>query len=128
MSGFGKLSQRKLKAVAELVQGETVQAAAEAAGVTARTVQRWKNEPGFKAELEGRRRETLRQAKDRLYNLAGDAVKAFEEILENPGTRGASVKRLTAKDILEMLLKWVEVVELEERVTRLEGQVNHERR
>lgn len=115
-----KLTPRKRKAISELVSGANIDTTSSAVGVTPRTLNRWLKEEPF---IRGLRQEELKIMDAvglRLVNLAGAAVDALETVLNEPSVRGASVKRLTAKDILELLLKWRETLTFDERLTRLE--------
>jgi len=118
-----KLTPRKRQAVSALLKGKTHAEVASIVGVNERTLFRWRSEPSFKAEL--RRSETwlLEDAVLHLVNLSEDAVSALADVIHNPSQRGASVKRLAAKDVLEILLKWRDMVTFEERLTKLEETV-----
>ena len=119
------LTPRKRKAISELVSGANIDTTSSAVGVTPRTLNRWLKEDTFKAELRRAELRVMDAVGLRLVNLAGVAVDALETVLENPSCKGASVKRLTAKDILELLLKWRSEIILEERIVNLERQVFH---
>ena len=118
-----KLTPRKRKAISELVSGANIDTTSSAVGVTPRTLNRWLKEDTFKAELRRAELRVMDAVGLRLVNLAGAAVDALETVLNEPSVRGASVKRLTAKDILELLLKWRSEIILEERIVNLERQV-----
>jgi len=124
MSGNKRnLTPRQRKAVSGLLEGTPVVQVAEIVGVSERTLYRWLGSEEFTAELRKAELQVLDAVGLRLVNLAGAAVDALEIVLENPSTKGASVKRLVAKDILELLLKWRSETILEERILNLERKV-----
>ena len=116
---------KQRSAIEGLLEGKTVSAVADSVGVSERTLYRWLAEERFTSELRRAELRVLDAVGLRLVNLAGAAVDALETVLNEPSVRGASVKRLTAKDILELLLKWRSEIILEERIVNLERQVFH---
>ena len=118
-----KLTPKQRSAILELVEGKKVYLVAESVGGSERTLFRWLANEHFSAELRKAELQVLDAVGLRLVSMAGQAVEALQYVLESPSSKGASVKRLTAKDILELLLKWREQVELEERITNLEHKV-----
>ena len=117
------LTPRKRKAIVLLLQGNKISEVAEGVGVSDSTMFRWLKEEPFQAEL---RREELRVMDAvgwQLIAMSKQAVDALQDVLEEPSIRGASVKRLTAKSILELLLKWREQLDFDERLLKLERKV-----
>jgi len=118
-----RLTPRKRQAISELLKGKANAEVSELVGVSERTLYRWQGEPSFQLELRRSETRLLEHAVMRLLKLTEDAVDAMEDVIHNPGQRGASVKRLAAKDVLEVSLKWREMVTFEERLQRLEETV-----
>src|SRR5262245_5183739 len=82
----------KRQAVAlELVKGQSPDLAAAAAGVSPRTVYRWKNQPEFVVELKALRDqvrgESIDTAIDRLTRMLGPAVAAHVRLLKTENER-----------------------------------------
>lgn len=97
----------------------TIEDVAEAAGLSPRTVWRYLRKPEFKAALREKQDAIINQTAINLAGLAGAAVDAFRDVLENPNEPGASNKRLTAKDILKLLDIYADR-EIIERIEALE--------
>lgn len=124
MSGnVRKLKPRQVHALEHLVTGSTIQETSELCNVTERTLYRWLQEPGFKRELNALQLNALEGVSRRLVRLAGDAVNALEDVLQNPGRAGAGVKLRACSVIIESVFKVRELVETETRLNALEGKV-----
>lgn len=123
MSGKDRfqLSTRQLKALNCLVTGETVSSSAEGAGVSERQVYRWL-QPGtiFSAELNRLKADMMRLSGVRLVALSERAIQALEDTLEEPGAPGAGVRFRCAVSVLELVDKFRQTEDLEERVLNLE--------
>jgi hypothetical protein len=122
MTGFRKLSPRKNLVLNHLLSGFTVVQASKETGVSERTVRRWVTEPVFKAELDRRQSEIVQACSLRLVSLTNQALDTLESVL-NDVKASAGNRRLSAVAILEMVLKWRDTVDFEERITRLEKAV-----
>ena len=119
-----KVTPKQSIAIRELLQGAKIGDAAAAAGVNPRTLTRWLRDETFSAELRKAELVVMDGVGWRLISLADLAVDALADVLKNPGARGASVKRLCAKSILELLLHWRDVIAYEERLQALEEKIN----
>lgn len=80
--GPGELSPAQEIALEQLVAGETVTAAAQAAGVDRTTVHRWKREPTFEAAYNRLRAELRDATEARLLRLAEKAARTLEAALD----------------------------------------------
>lgn len=76
------LSTEQESAIDLLITGKNDREAAEACGVTRQTVNGWKKEPAFLAELNRRRAGLWEEDIDRLRALVGEAVTVLEESLQ----------------------------------------------
>jgi phage terminase small subunit len=109
---------RKEKAVEALLEHGTLTAAAKAAGVSRRTLQRWMDEPDFAAQVRAARARAHGLAMNRIAHAASEAV----EVLLR-GMRGDEITRVelwSAKAILE-LASLVQQADLESRIDELEA-------
>lgn len=105
------------KALAALLTCRTIGAAAKKAGVTARTLHRWLNDPCFRQAYLAARRQVLEQATSVLQRASAAAVTALEKNL----TCGASTAEIAAaKAILDYGFKGIETEEFDARLARLE--------
>lgn len=105
--------------VAALARGATQVEAAKAAGVTARTVRRRMEDPGFVARVKAATDELVRHVDDRLTGLACRAVDTLEELITSTDTPPA-VKLRAATGILSAQRTWRQSTEHEERMQYLE--------
>lgn len=119
------LNAKQTNALNTLVKGGTVSAAAETAGVTERQVYRWLNDDQFNGELKRLKAEMLRLAGVRLASLTIKAIKTLEGLLDAPYMKGDGVRLRTAVAILELVDRWRSTDDFDERLTKLERQVNN---
>jgi len=73
--------------IARLLEGATDEAAAEAAGVSRATVQRWKLEDDFRAALNGERRALWAAHTDKLRGLLGKSLDVLGKALDSDDER-----------------------------------------
>jgi len=114
-----KLTVNQRKAISALLTNTTVEKAADEVGVNPRTIYRWLDDPDFRIALYQEQTVSIDQALMPLVGLVRAAVVAFAEVLRNPHSRGANVRRLAAQNIIEDALKMRDRM-LEQRVTELE--------
>ena len=103
--------------ICSLARGLPHAQAAQAAGVSVRTVQRRASEPAFRAAVADARRALVGEATGRLAIAAERAVATLEDLL---GSDADSVRLGASRAILENVLKFRETEELTERVRQLE--------
>jgi hypothetical protein len=119
VSGGAKLSHHQERAISALLSTRTIPEAASAAGVSARTLERWLAESdGFSAAYRAARRQVVEVAIGRLQDATGDAVATLSRNL-TCGKPAVEVR--AALGILEQAIKAVELWDLEERLSELEG-------
>jgi transposase-like protein len=111
------------RAVTALVASGDVTVAAQAAGVSERTLRQWMIQWAFKSELDNAETEVVRSAARRLGRLADKALAVLENVLDDTSTAGNPRIR-AATTILETCLRWREQVSLEDRVATLERRGN----
>ena len=120
MAGHGaKLARKQEDAIAALLSQRNVDEAARAAGVGARTLWRWQQDPGFQAAYRKARREAFGQCIARLQQASGAAVSAVLKVMVDPSTPAST--RLRAADIvLARSAQAIEIEQIEERLAKLE--------
>lgn len=102
-----------------LLRGDSHAEAAASCGLSDRTVRRRMADASFRQTLRTARRETLRRTSDVLAEAAVEAVRTLADLMraaESP----ASVRRASARDLLDFSLRVREHVDLTERVEELE--------
>jgi hypothetical protein len=79
-----QLSQEQLNAIEHILQGKSDRAVAEAVGVARQTIWEWRNNDIlFIATLNKERSELWKESRERLKDLAGQAVDVLEQQLGN---------------------------------------------
>jgi hypothetical protein len=122
-SGNYSLTAKQARTVGYLLTCRTVADAAEKAGVTERTVFAWLKLEGFRVALREASKMSIDQTSRRLSEGQADALDALSALM----TRGSneSVRRAAAVDWLNLTLKYRDLNDLEERITRLEELVSN---
>lgn len=113
--------RRDLTIVVELLAaGATVTDAASRAGVGRATLKRRLTEPAFRAAIAASRAQMLERAAAQLAGLADKAIATLGEALDSAD--GDAVRLRAAVAVLDKLLQWRQVTELEARIIALEQQ------
>lgn len=112
-------STKRARALELLLSGESVPDAARRACCSERQIYRWLKEPEFTEPL----REMDRATGLRLAALESQALDCLVDVMSKPEQAGASIKRLAAKDILDIRLKWM-VSDIEERILEVERRID----
>jgi DNA-binding MurR/RpiR family transcriptional regulator len=110
-------------AIASLLRTRTIRGAAKACGISEPTLYRLLREPEFKASYRAARRELVEHTLAQLQQDGADATAALREIVKNKQSP-ASVRVAAARVILEQGIKAVEMIDLQERIERLEETIS----
>lgn len=103
--------------IVELARGQTVEAAARSAGVSASTAHRRLREPVFRAQVDGARREFFGRSLGVLAETTVEAATCLHDLLHSP----LDMARLgAAKAVFDLTQKGIDWLELEARLTALE--------
>lgn len=116
-----QLTSRQLMALPFFANSSSVEAACKLADVSKDTFYKWLKEPLFKVELERLRSEVVTEAINQLKISATKAATTLSTLLDREDSPG--VQRAAANDILGHVMKFMELKEIEERLTLLEGHV-----
>jgi hypothetical protein len=115
-------TRKQEQAIAALLTETTIEAAATVCGVSLRTLKRWLADDGFQREYRAARRHLVERATGRLREAMGRAVKVLDEVAADK--EAASAARVTAASrIIELGLRSHEVEDLQERLERLEREM-----
>jgi hypothetical protein len=106
-------------AIAALLSTRTVRAAAVKCKLSEPTLYRLLQLPEFKTKYRAARRELVENTITQLQRDGADAAAALREIVKDKKT-AASVRVSAARVILETGIKAVELIDLSERLDRLE--------
>ena len=110
-------TSRQLRAIAAILDTDSMDAAAQRAHVGRTTLYAWLRNPVFRDELKRRQGEVFDVALGRLKSLAGNAIKGLGELLE---AKSESVKRSACRDILDAALKVKDLHDMDERLATIE--------
>ena len=120
MAARGSILGRKQdEAIAALLTKRNVEEAAQAAGISVRTLMRWLKVPEFQKAYREARRAVFSQAIARLQQATGAAASTLMKIMVDPAAP-ASVRVRAADSILDHSAKAIEIEDIEERVSELE--------
>ena len=118
-----KVTPRQNKAIEALTQTGQVTQAAEAAGVSRKTVYQWLHQEQFSRALDKATTEALAELSRQLVALGSLAVDTLRGAMSD--AEATQSARVRAADILiNRLLQLRQLVDLEERVSRLEAAGN----
>jgi hypothetical protein len=112
-----KLTDRQLKAIPIIVTSPTYSEACKKARLNRTTFYEWLKMPEFKAELNRQRDEIAAEAFGVLSQSLTKAVETLAGLLDNKDDR---LKRLTAKDIIDFIVRHKENEDLDKRLTEVE--------
>jgi transposase len=124
MIGHGeKLTRKHEQAIAALLSEPSIKAAAESCGVGEATLYRWLQLPDFQASYRTARRQVVERAVSELQAACGEAVSTLKRNLacDIPG-----VEIRAAQIIIEQAVKGVELMDLQDRVERLEALLDNQ--
>ena len=116
-----KLTDRQLKAIPFIVTSPTYTEGIQKAGVNRTTFYKWLKAPEFKTELNRQRQEVATEA---FGVLQQSLTKATETLAGMLDSKDDKLKRLTANDIINHVLKHKELAELEQRLEALENRLS----
>lgn len=124
MAEKAKLTTKQVKAIPVLLAAANYEKGCKKARVAKSTFYAWLQDEGFAAEFDRQRNEIVEAAFGMIAQNIEKAVSTLVGLLDTGDDR---VKRLTANDIIGHFLKRREHVDLEERIERIEDQLETRR-
>ena len=112
-----ELTDRQLKAIPHLISSPTFEEGRKKARLSKNALFKWLKKPAFKDELIKQRDIVITEALETLKANIGQAISALVGLLE---TEKESLKRQVANDIINHVLKVVEIQEIERRLDEIE--------
>jgi hypothetical protein len=116
------LTAKQSRAIGYLLTCRTAGDAAKKSGVSEKTIFTWMKLDNFRAALNDASRETIDNASRRLMQGQGEALDALSALIKKG--RNESVRRAAAVDWLNITLKYKDINDIEERLTKLEEAIN----
>ena len=124
MAGHGaKFGRKQEEAIAALLSQRSIDDAARACGIGARTLIRWLKLPEFNAAYREARRAAVSQSAARLQQATSAAVSTLLKVMVDPSTP-ASTRVRAADSVLGHSAKAIEIEDIEARVAELERAAN----
>jgi hypothetical protein len=117
-----KMKRSQQMAMPYLISCKSYTEAAAQIGVSVTQIYEWLKEPEFKMELDKQRNEVVDHA---ICTLKLNTTKAAETLVELLQCENNSIRRGVANDILDHVMSFIELKELEARIKLLEDK-NHE--
>src|ERR1019366_3474933 len=128
MAGHGtKLGRKQEEAIAALLSQRSIEDAARACGLGARTLLRWLKLPEFNDAYRKARRAAFSQSIARLQQATTAAVSTLLKVMVDPNTP-ASTRVRAADSVLDHSAKSIEIEDIEARVAELERSTEESRR
>lgn len=115
------LTPKQRRAIEALLTSGNVSEAAESAKVSRETIYQWMKKPVFRMALQEGTQEALERLSRSLVSLGDKAVKTLRDALDD-GSSNASVRVRAADLVISKVIQIRELIDLEERVSRLEEQ------
>ena len=118
------LTQRQIKAIPSIVTSPTYTQGCKKAKIHKATLYKWLKKPDFKAELDRQRDEVASEAFGVLTQSLTQAIETLVSLLDNKDDR---IKRLTAKDVIDFIIRHKENEDLDKRLTEIEKRIEEKR-
>jgi hypothetical protein len=115
-----KLTAKQEQALIALLDCGEIKQAAETAGVTKVTLWRWLQSPDFQSRYRAARRQLVETAIAQLQSDCTIAVRVLREVAEDREAP-ASSRVSAAKTIIEQSVGAIQLIDLQERIERLES-------
>ena len=122
-----KLGRKQEEAIAALLSQRSIEDAARACGLGARTLLRWLKLPEFNDAYRKARRAAFSQSIARLQQATTAAVSTLLKVMVDPNTP-ASTRVRAADSVLDHSAKSIEIEDIEARVAELERSTEESRR
>ncbi|RJP51874.1 MAG: hypothetical protein C4586_03730 [Anaerolineaceae bacterium] len=113
------LTPKQSRAIGYLLTCRTAGDAAKKSGVSEKTIFTWMKLDNFRAALRDASRESIDNASRRLMQGQGEALDSLSALMTKG--RNESVRRAAAVDWLNLMLKYKDLNDVEERLSKLEG-------
>ena len=115
------LTRRQHKAIPIILQAKTITEGCAGAGITRQTFYEWYRNTDFRMEFIKQRQEIIDLALHELKTSASEAVNVLRELLNSDSE---VIKFRTSSSILDHISRFLELENIEERLTAIEKKVN----
>ena len=114
------LTRRQLKSIPIILQARSISEGVEGASISKTTFYEWIKSPVFKTEFDRQRQAIIDAALHELKLTTGEAVRALRELLK---AKQEGIRLRTATAILEHIGKFIELENIEKRLSEIERSV-----
>lgn len=114
------LSRNQRRALAALLEHRTITRAAEACGLSTKTLSRYMADPIFRVELANRESALIDEAGRVLIGGQLMALQTLADLMKK--ARHEGTRRLAAATWMDLCLRWRELRNIEERLSKLEAE------
>lgn len=111
--------QKQAQLIAAIMSGLSVRDAAAQVGVNYQTARIWHIDPDFKQQLADARKLLIADALDKQLSIARTASEVIAAILGDPSVP-PSVRLKAAEGVLDRVTTWLELSDLDARLTIIE--------
>ena len=111
------LNNRQVKAIPILIGSDTLEDAARQTGISKNTLYTWMKKEEFNQAVSSARKKLLDKAMNKLMTVSMKAVITLENLLS---AESEAVRRAAANDVLDHLIKYRELSEIENRLETVE--------
>lgn len=118
-----ELRPKQIQAIAALLSHPTAAAAARSCKVSERAMRGWLKEPAFKQALAEAEAAAMSEASRQLARLATASVVVLAQVMTDISTPPA-IRASAARSLLTIALSFRQHTDLEERLARLEENIN----
>ncbi|MGX6971308.1 phage replication protein [Vagococcus bubulae] len=115
------LNQRQEKFLRALFETDTIEKACDVAGINKNTGFKYLKDETFINEYRVIRRELMQQVTGRLQKASDEAVQVLEEVMKDRQNSTPSVRVQSAKTILDVAYRSLEIDDIQERIEKLES-------
>jgi hypothetical protein len=119
---YNGITTKQARAIACLLSTRTARDAARAAKVGEKTLYTWLADPAFRVALRSAEADMLATVTRRLSSGQSLALDALETLITK--AKHESTRRQAAIDWLNLSLKFIDTVNIDERLTALEAAIN----
>ncbi len=117
-----ELSPKQRRAIRALIESGDMAHAAETVGVGRNTLYRWMRLPAFREALRAAEKIAIESLGRGLVSLADDVLAVWREALTNEDVPW-TVRERSANNVAGYLLRYRELITLEDRITDLEARL-----
>jgi hypothetical protein len=120
----GSLNAKQSLVLDALMKMPSIEEAASVSNVGTRTIYRWLKDPPFKNAYLEARREVMGHSIAKVQQATGAAIETLKAVMADSAEKsGARVS--AARTVLELALRGLETLDLEQRIEALERRAPH---